>query len=73
VLRDKGETRKRLGDISLSCLDRLIAMGLLVPAKVGGRVFFRDEVIENFIRNAERKARDRARERVKKRVLTNKF
>jgi hypothetical protein len=68
MLRNKNQTRKRLGDISLSSLDRLIALGLLTPAKVGERVFFRDEVIDNFIRNSERKARDRARARVKRAV-----
>jgi hypothetical protein len=68
MLLNKNQTCKRLGGISLSSLDRLIAMGLLTPAKVGGRVFFREEVLDNFIRNAERKARDKARERRKRAV-----
>jgi predicted DNA-binding transcriptional regulator AlpA len=65
VLLNKKQTRKRLGDISLSTLDRHIANGLLVPAKIGGRVFFREETIDAFIKNCERKARRRVQNRTK--------
>jgi hypothetical protein len=63
MLLDKDQTRKRLGKISLSTLNRHIANGVLVPAKIGGRVFFREEAIDAFIRDCERKARRRAQER----------
>jgi excisionase family DNA binding protein len=62
MLLNKRETTQRLR-ISLSTLDRHIAHGVLIPVKIGGRVLFREESLERFIRDCEQKARHRARER----------
>jgi excisionase family DNA binding protein len=62
MLLTKKEAQERLR-ISLSTLDRHLANGLLTPTKIGGRVFFRQQTLERFIRSCERKSSGRARGR----------
>lgn len=48
--------------ISVPTLDRHIANGLLIPARVGGRVFFREDALKAFLTKSEQnKARSQRR------------
>lgn len=62
VLLNKRETARYLR-ISIPTLDRHIASGLLIPARVGRKVFFREGTLLRFLINSEANARRKARER----------
>ncbi len=47
ALLNKRETANYLR-ISIPTLDRHLASGLLIPARVGRKVFFREEMLCNF-------------------------
>jgi excisionase family DNA binding protein len=61
-LFDKRETAKYL-HIKVPTVDKHLRTGLLVPTRVGGRVFFRKHNLDAFLRANERKARQEASER----------
>jgi Helix-turn-helix domain len=63
-LLDKRETGVYLR-ISIPTIDKHLRTGLLVPTRVGGRVFFRKRNLDAFLRASERKARQEAGERRK--------
>ena len=61
-LNDKRESARFLR-IGVSTLDRHVAAGLITACRIGGRVFFRQKSLEEFIKRCERKSRRRARGR----------
>lgn len=61
-LLDKRETAKYLR-ITVPTVDRHLHNGLLIPCRVGGRVFFRRRTLDKFLAASERKARKEANER----------
>jgi excisionase family DNA binding protein len=63
-LFDKAETGKYLR-IATSTVDRHLHNGLLVPTRIGGRVFFRKSTLDAFLAGSEREARREASERRK--------
>jgi hypothetical protein len=59
ALLDKRETGAYLR-ISVPTVDKHLRTGLLVPTRVGGRVFFRKRNLDTFLRVSERQARKEA-------------
>jgi predicted site-specific integrase-resolvase len=68
MLMNKIEAAKFLR-ISTPTLDRHVAAGLIIPVKLGARVFFREKTLTKFIDDCERKARRRAQERADEATL----
>ena len=62
ALLDKRETGAYLR-ISIPTVDKHLRTGLLVPTRVGGRVFFRKRLLDQFVAASERKARREANKR----------
>lgn len=61
-LLDKRETGTYLR-ISIPTVDKHLHNGLLIPTRIGGRVFFRRKTLDQFLAASERKARQEASER----------
>ena len=62
ALLDKREAGTYLR-ISIPTLNNLLHKGLLIPTRVGGRVFFRKRLLDQFLAASERKARREASKR----------
>jgi Helix-turn-helix domain len=62
ALLDKRETAAYLR-ISVPSVNKHLHGGLLVPTRVGGRVFFRKRTLDEFVATSERRARREASER----------
>jgi Helix-turn-helix domain len=62
ALLDKREAGAYLR-ISVPSINNHLRSGLLIPTRVGGRVFFRKRLLDQFLAASERKARREASER----------
>ena len=62
ALLDKRETGAYLR-ISIPTVNNHLHNGLLIPTRIGGRVFFRRKTLDQFLAASERKARREASER----------
>jgi excisionase family DNA binding protein len=58
-LLDKRQAAQYLR-VSVPWINNHLAAGLLIPTRVGGRVFFRKRTLDAFLRASERKARHEA-------------